>query len=297
MFSRILAAVDDSARAAQVAHMGRALAERAGGELLMLRVCANGATNSALSERDIDLAEETRALRARGVPAHYLLREGSPERQILETAERQKSTLIIIAPRRVGPRILAGRRMTARLAADAPVPVLTLPEPEPQAYVEHALPFKADGAPVLVALDGSLLAERALPFAVELATLLGAPLALLHVALLTMSPAELAEAWAYMQEVRQRLRETIAPTLTIDAQVVSGAPVDELLWAAEGRGAAALVLTAHGKTGQGTQRASHFALDALNRAPIPMLVIPAIMLGMNLEGQAQVSDQAEPSQQ
>jgi hypothetical protein len=61
----------------------------------------------------------------------------------------------------------------------------------------------------------------------------------------------------------------------VDAQVVTGAPVDQLLFAAEGRRAAAIVLTARGKSGPGSQRVSHIALEALNRARVPMLVIPA----------------------
>jgi len=275
MFKRILAAVDDSSRMQLVMGAGRTLAERSGGELLVLRVCADGEQRDRVSERDADLAEQTRALRIRGVAAHYLLCVGAAEKQIIATAETQQSTLIIIASRRVGPRALPQRRMTARLAAHARTPVLVLPELD--ATIQPDL-FGAENAPLLVALDGSLLAERALPYAAELATLLGRPLALVYVALPLLTQPEMAAAWAYVEAVRRRVRATISRDLHIDAQVVSGAPVDELLWATEGRQAAALVLTARGKSGMSSERASDIALEALSRAAVPVLVIPTPVL-------------------
>ncbi|MDE3231124.1 MAG: universal stress protein [Chloroflexota bacterium] len=272
MFTRILAAVDDSTRATQVMEAASALAERTGSSLIALRVRSPTRADASPTARDLDLAEETRILREHGLAAHYLLHDGSPERQIIETAELQHATLIVMASRRAGPRILPGRRMTARLASAAPAPVLTLPEVDPNDA--QPAPFMAEGAAIVVALDGSALAERALPYAVDLARLLHGPLALAHVAEPILSPAEEAAAWTYVRAARRRLR-TAAPDLTVDAQVVTGAPVDQLLYAAEGRRAAAIVLAARGKSGSSSQRVSHIALEALNRARIPMLVIPA----------------------
>lgn len=277
MFTRILAAVDDSTRATQVMEAARALAERTGASLVALRVRDASRANAGPTARDADIAEETRTLREHGLAAHYLLHEGSPERQIIETAELQHATLIVMASRRAGPRVLPGRRMTARLAAASPAPVLALPEATPEN--EQPAPFMAEGAATLVALDGSALAERALPYAVDLALLLHGPLALVYVAAPILTPAEEAEAWAYVRAARRRLRAAVSRDLTVDAQVVTGAPVDQLLWAAEARQAAVIVLTAHGKSGLASQHASHIALEALNRARVPMLVIPTRALG------------------
>ncbi len=293
MFKRILAAVDDSTRMRLVMRAGRMLAEHAGGELLVLRVCADREQRDHISDRDADLAEETRALRMEGVAAHYLLHVGAAERHIIETAELQRSSLIVIASRRVGPRALPQRRMTARLAAHARTPVLVIPE------LDTAIPtdlFGAKNAPLVVALDGSVLAEQALPYAAELAALLGRPLALVYVALPLLTQPELAAAWAYIEAARRRVRESISRDLHVDAQVVSGAPVDELLWAAEGRQAAAIVLTARGKSGLTAQRASNIALEALSRATVPVLVIPTPVLAAGPSPGARAPDSPQRSE-
>lgn len=293
MFKRILAAVDDSSRTQLVMGAGRKLAEGASGELLVLRVCADGEQRNHITDRDADLAEQTRALRIEGVAAHYLLHVGAAEKQIIMTAEAQQSTLIIIASRRVGPRALPQRRMTARLAAHARTPVLVIPELDDTIQPDL---FGAENAPLLVALDGSLLAERALPYAAELATLLGRSLALVYVALPLLTQPELAAAWAYIEAARRRVRERISRDLRVDAQVVSGAPVDELLWAAEGRQAAALVLTARGKSGMSSQRASDIALEALNKATVPVLVIPTPVLAAGSAQTALTPDHPQRSE-
>lgn len=291
MFKRILAAVDDSERARLVMQVGRSLATRAGGALVVLRVRPPHADRDVVSDRDAALAEQTQALRVDGMRAHYLVHQGRAERQIIETAQLQHSTLIVIASRREEP-FARQRRMTARLAAHSPVPVLVAPErgpasgPQPRAMApeddEDSSLFGPDDAPLLVALDGSSLAEQALPYAIELAALLERPLALIFVALPLLSQEDRAHAWEYIEEVRRRVHERIVRETQretrVDAQVLSGAPVDELLWAAEGRRAGAIVLAARGQTGLASARASLLALEALRRVEIPALVIPTPLL-------------------
>ncbi len=276
MFKRILAAVDDSLRSQLVMQTGRELAELAGGELVVLRVRPDVVDRDLITPRDAALADQTGALRAQGIAAHYLVHTGSAEQQILQTAQRQRSTLIIIASRQAGPRALPQRRMTARLAARAQTPLLVIPE----LGADDSSPsrFGAADATVLVALDGTPLAELALPYAAELAALLDRPLTLLRVMLPLRSQAELAQAWSSVAEARQRARERISRDLRIDTQVVTGAPVDELLWAVEGRHAGVLALSARGQSGLTSQRASPLTLEVLRRANIPALVIPTPVL-------------------
>lgn len=277
MFERILAAVDDSERARLVMLAGRQLLERSGGALVALRVRPANVSGDQVSESDAALAEQTRALRMQGAQAHYLVRHGRPEQQIIETARLQRSTLIVIASRRHGPILASQRRMMARLAAHAPAPVLVIPE---RGFIAleggsaHTV-FGRAGAPLLVALDGSAVAELALPYAAELAALLDRPLALLYVALPLLSQDERARAWAYVEGARRRMRERISRDARIDVEVLTGMPVDELLWAAEGRRAGVMVLTARGGSGLASGHASFFAMETLRRVEIPALVIPA----------------------
>lgn len=281
MFKRMLAAVDESTRMQLVMRAGRLLTQRSDGALVVLRVRSATSERNQVTDSDVALAEQTGALRADGRPAHYLVHLGSAEKHIIQTAQQQHSTLIIIASRAIGPRTLRQRRMTARLAARAPAPVLVIPETSDDARSDDesaASLFGPDNAPILVALDGTPLAEQALPYAAELATLLNRPLVLVRVALPLQKPAELAAAWSYVEEARRRLRERISRDLHVDTQVVTGAPVNELLWAAEGRRAGAIVLAAHGHSDLSARHASQITLDTLQWADIPALVIPTPVL-------------------
>lgn len=285
MFERILAAVDESERSAQVMRVGRALARESHGTLVVLRVRPETPDRDRVTDDDAALAEQTIALRASGIAAHYLVHIGHPGRQIIETARRQRSTLIIIAARERGPRLAPRHRMTAHLAAHAPAPLLVLPE-----WGDHAPADTGDGgafgaadAPILLALDGSLLAEQALPYAAELAASLGHPLTLLHVASPLHDQEQLAKAWSYVENVRHQVRERISRDLPVDAQVVVGAPIDELLWAVEGRRAGAIVLTAHGRHAGDQRQASAITLSAVRQLRIPALIIPTPVLAQEDE--------------
>lgn len=296
MFKRMLAAVDDSARSRLVMQAGRMLAEQSGGALVALRVRPDELDRDLVTEEDLALAQQADDLRAEGIAAHYLTHVGSPERQILQTAERQRSTLIIIAARLAGPRMTPRHRMTVRLAEQAPAPVLVIPETEAQAGKDADL-FGAEGAPILVALDGSPRAEQALPYAAELAALLRRPLALLHVALPLTPQERLAAAWSYVEDARRRVRNNLSRDLPVDVQVVSGAPVDETLWAVEGRRAGALVLTAHGQQETARGRASVITLKILRKLRVPALVISSPTLANGAQPPEHAADDLSGAEQ
>jgi nucleotide-binding universal stress UspA family protein len=282
MFERILAAVDDSARSALVTQVARALALRSGAALTLLRVRPD-TERDQVNANDLELAEETRALREAGVAAHYLIHIGAPEQQIIETASRQRATLIIVGARGASAWPLLSQRMSQRLAIHAPAPVLVIPAADAEATMAEArqrgdVVFGADDAPIVAPLDGSDLAEQALPFAVELARLLDRPLLLLRVAPLLYSQGEMAHAWSYIEGARRRVRERYARDLRVEAQVVSGAPIEETLWAIEGRRAGALILMQYGRQAGSLRRASPISRELLSKLPIPTLIIPVAAL-------------------
>lgn len=282
MFERILAAVDDSARSALVTQVARALALRSGATLTLLRVRPD-ADRDQVNANDLELAEETRALREAGIAAHYLIHIGAPEQQIIETASRQRATLIIVGARGASAWPLLSQRMSQRLAIHAPAPVLVVPAAGAAATVAEARQrgeamFGADDAPIVAPLDGSALAEQALPYAVELARLLDRSLLLLRVAPLLYSQAEMADAWSYIEGARRRVRERYTRDLRVEAQVVSGAPVEETLWTIEGRRAGALVLMQYGRQAGSPRHASPISRELLSKLPIPTLIIPVAAL-------------------
>jgi nucleotide-binding universal stress UspA family protein len=121
----------------------------------------------------------------------------------------------------------------------------------------------AGARPVLLALDGSRLAERALPYAVALARERAAPLLLVRVVeispyrIASLSAAalsdvllatELPEAQAYLRQQAMALPQ-LAPGLAVQTELRSGDAALELLDAEQAHEAQLLVLTTHGRTG------------------------------------------------
>lgn len=306
MFERMLAAVDDSVRSSLVAEVACTLAHQSGGALTLLRVRPRSDAG-AVSADDLELAERTRELRAAGIAAHYLIHVGSPEQQIIETAERQRATLIIVGARGAGLWPPRRQRMSQRLLVSAPAPLLVIPAPDAaeqasqsdqggDQHGDHV--FGAQDAPILAPLDGSDLAERSLPAAMALARLLDRPLVLLRVASPLATEKDLAGAWASVEAARRRVRERGGRDLRMETQVVSGATIQEVLWAVEGRRAGALALTALGASDDGRPSASHrhasaITRELLSKLPIPALVIPAATLETPASATETATDRAD----
>ena len=135
---------------------------------------------------------------------------------------------------------------------------------------------------LLVALDGSPLAERSLPLATAISRGSGARLVVLRAAEgLRGSGAgrahgeaegEAAEALGYLRGVAARLAER-----GVAARIAAprGEPVERLLDAIATHEADLVVLSTHGRSGLGRWVYGSVAEGILHRSPVPVLLVPA----------------------
>ncbi len=168
-----------------------------------------------------------------------------------------------------------------RVLTNSPVPVLlrhtekddrvSLQPPEPR---------------ILVPLDGSILAEKALPLAQQLAREWNSAIWLALVVLDTAVPprgAELNSTWIADEVIEPQKREAEAYLREVAAklqgqahmQVLLGSPVDELVAAAEAWGISDVVLASHGRTGLSRAILGSVADALIQHLNLPIIVIPA----------------------
>ncbi|HWC04579.1 MAG TPA: universal stress protein [Methylomirabilota bacterium] len=135
---------------------------------------------------------------------------------------------------------------------------------------------------ILVPLDGSALAEAALPRALELAELSGARMLLLRAAqaqtLPGVDPTEaqvrvVSEAEAYLAQLKTRLsRES---RVTVETSVWYGPPARAIVEGARLHRAGEIVMTTHGRSGLGRLLLGSVTESVLRGTTTPILVIHA----------------------
>lgn len=133
---------------------------------------------------------------------------------------------------------------------------------------------------ILVPLDGSPLAERALPYAETIARQMHAPLLLVRMLALPTSAAALAmptgdflpEAEAYLETQAARL---IAHGISTDTRVLYADAAEGILQEAESQGADLIVMATHGRTGLGRLVFGSVAEQILRRTKTPLLLVRA----------------------
>ncbi len=239
---------------------------------VLLRVDSWLAARPRLAEADSALEQQVEGLRAAGLQAHYLLQYGHPEDGIANTAEYQRSDLIIMAHHhRKGLERLGHRSVVAHLLSRSPTPLLIVPDDmSAQAFMDL---LSTPENSILVPLDGSALAERALPFAITLARVHHQPLLLVRVVppLLRWGVEE-SEARLYLEAVRERVSGETAAGVAM--ALVTGTPTDEILWSAEGRSVSLIAMSTHGRGGLARALVGSVATELLDRARIPLLIVP-----------------------
>ena len=125
---------------------------------------------------------------------------------------------------------------------------------------------------ILVPLDGSDLAELALPYAEELANAFKSEIILLNVS----DPADTHHRHMhelYMKEVADRVKERIKKVSPV---VVSGKAADEIIGYAEKNDVGLIIITSHGHSGIMSWATGSIASKLLQATAVPMLLVRAV---------------------
>lgn len=292
MLNNILVPLDGSAASEAALPFAGALAVRASATLSLVRaVPGRGLSHDApgqqraVSEAEDYLAGLAATLEAAGLRVHTGVPfGGSPATWILEEIELRHASLVVMATHdRVGPgRWLHGSVAEAVVSRTA-TPVLLVREAE---ELPPAPRFDQQEPVLVVPLDGSELAESALPIARELAHLVAARVVLVGVVppvghLIAVEGGAVPygdaahdraeiDAQAYLEGAIARLG---ADAVAVETCVRTGEPALEIARIATDYLAAAVVMATHGRTGLPRTILGSVAGGVLHRGTTPVLLV------------------------
>ncbi|HEU5349781.1 MAG TPA: universal stress protein [Ktedonobacterales bacterium] len=285
MFRRILVPLDGTKRAEEAIPFARELATSPEAQIFLLHV--EPPVAAVMDEIAIDNRLETLAaeLRGAGIKAHLVTEFGKAAPAIATAADLDKVDVIVLAPQPRG--LLEGLRrpsVTANVLARTAAPVLVVP---PDVSTESAKLLTFGGAQVIVPLDGSPLAEKALPLALRLSRRYDRSLLLLRV----IPPAQIVaagpetyplvreshdqdirEAHEYLSKLRERLERT--ENVPVQTMFSQGVPADVILALTESKPESVLVMSTHGRTGLARLLMGSVTLAVARKASVPLLIVP-----------------------
>ena len=297
----ILVPLDGSALAEQALPFAEALAATSGSPLVLLYASyvpmVFGIDSSEAQVQELAVAEAylrkiVPRLRRRGLVVETCAPYGLAGQAIAREASTRRAWLIAMSTHGRG---MLGRLLSGGVAAEvvrrATVPVLLV-----RAW--HAGDARSRliiGKTIVVPLDGSALAETALPVAQALAASLGGPLLLVRavppadpvltpdgmaVALFTedRTVAE-REANEYLAPLAARLADA---GNAVQALVRFGKPAEVIRAVAEEHGAALTVLATHGRTGLDRLLLGSVAEAVVRHGATPVLLVPPSATGTAL---------------
>lgn len=259
-FDRILVPLDGSPRAEAVLPWLRRLPAR---EIRLLQVCPDEASHTDEVNQYLDDLAATLAAPRRTVETRVVT--GSPAEAIV--AEAADASLVVMCTQGAGG---GGRRVYGsvadRVSRHAPAPTLLLrggDDPVAEGTVRR----------IVVPLDGSPAAERALPMAATLARIMDAPVQLITIcdegdADASSSSRHPETALARLTALVSRLGEQGVPAA---AETRTGEPAAELLQSIVPGDV--IVATTHGEGTARRWQIGHVAEKLLRQAAAPILLI------------------------
>jgi nucleotide-binding universal stress UspA family protein len=208
---------------------------------------------AALDRLSQDLAE-------RNVRTRTILLKGSPALELLALEERERPDLVVMATH--------GRTGLARFALGSVADRLVREGISPVLVVRSFSPAVGRIERVLVALDGSSLAEEALNMVEALA---GKPLRLVKLLRVVGSDIDLASASAYMSSIALRMEN--AGLEAVQAIRVDDDPARVI--ESEAQSVDLVVLATHGRGGFDRLRHGSVAERAIRYLTVPALLVRA----------------------
>lgn len=297
MFRSILVPLDGSACSEEALDLASWIATRSGADVRLCHVREPSEPAFSASAVEDEAAVRShfeeylgvltrRSSRDLGRPVSCRVTMGSPITRLIELAHEAEADLIVLTTHGHGGLSHAWLGGTAEgVARQAGTPVLLVRPGTSDAPGRFA--FRR----VLVPLDGSDTAERALRAAADFAQIAGAALHLLSVVELPVElpsaagagtirlsgvedpAARRTHARAYLDAVARRLRET---RLQVDAEVRDAiSPATAILQAAAEVGADAIAMATHGRSRLRRMPVGSVSDKVVRAAGVPVLLVPS----------------------
>jgi nucleotide-binding universal stress UspA family protein len=287
MFTHILFPVESAAQAPMVTALVRLLAAHGPLSVTLVRAHTQMPESATLHATSAELDQLTARLRSDTVDAHYLLEFDTVETGILDAAKHTHADLIVLTPHiRRGLDALTHPSITTKLLTSATAPLLIWPGSLPETSIDGFLNLPS--ATVILPLDGGELAERALPYVIDLANTFGRSLLLVRVtpdvtppmsivaeeALVTLEilRAEHEEACAYLTKIRERYANDVATP--IQSMVMTGIPAGRICDLAEAHPGSVIAMCTHGRGPLSRAVLGSVTSEIIREGTTPILVIP-----------------------
>ncbi len=312
MFERILIPLDGSARAARAIPVAARIARVTGGSLVLLTVVPPAEAlawpevalyppEAQAKEREraaLELSRVANSAPLRGIQAVQEVLQGSPAATILDVVqERQIDLVVMCSHGRTGIVRWALGSVAQKVARLSPVPVLILRNGASELIDEQP---RIRPMRVMIALDGSVLAEQALQPAAELSAALSAPFpGALHLVRVLPFPNEfeygqddalakarqqdVQEAQTYLRDLQTRLLKEWPDMYIMTSLAMSMDIAQTLLSIAEtgeGEGMNAITSTSdlvalatHGRSGPARWVMGSVTERILGATDLPLLII------------------------
>jgi nucleotide-binding universal stress UspA family protein len=287
MFKRILFPVESATLAPQVIALVQLLATPGPLNVTLVRAFSGTPESDKLHAAGAELGQLATRLRSDTVDAHYLLEFDTAEMGILDAAKQTKADLIVLAPHtRHGLDIFTHPSVTKKLLTSAEAPLLIWPERVASTGADDFLHLP--GAAVIAPLDGGQLAERALPYAIDLADRYRSSLFLVRITPDVTPPlsivaetslvtpeilrAEQEEARLYLENVRERYGNNVA--MPIQSLALTGAPAGRIRDLAQAHPGSVIVMSTHGRGPLGRVALGSVTAEVIREGATPVVIIP-----------------------
>ncbi len=293
MFRRIVIPWDTSSRSPTTQQdtlaMARSIAHRTGAAITLAHIIPIPGDSKQDFEERAAVERMAQRLRDLGLDAEAVVEGGPIAEGIVRVAMRTRADLVALTPHQRG--LLEGvwrPDIVGQVFAELSLPaIITPPAAAPGSASQRSIHLLSDPiACVIVPLDGSELAERALPYALAFAEEYHRLLLLTRVVKPTVTyvtPEASAliadmeeenehEALRYLRETRKRLARQATQPVQMTLRI--GQPADEIRQVFEAHPGSLLVMSTHGRTGVTRAVMGSVATAVMRHALGPMLVIP-----------------------